>query len=113
MRNLLLLALLLATASAQAADSAAVQRGRQLFIDYGCRKCHGTVGQGSEYGKRLLPDLLPVEAIVAFLRGTSFPMPGYSEALISDAQIGDIHAYLESLPKPKAPDQIPALRNLR
>ena len=62
---------------------------------------------------KLVPEVLPADAYVTFLRNTTGSMPRYSETMISDAQITDIHAYLESQPKPASPDSIAALKNIR
>ncbi len=113
MKKLIVVALVIAASSANAADRAVIERGQKDVREFGCWKCHGTVGEGGGSGKPLTPDVLPADAIITFLRNTTGPMPRYSEKVISDAQIRDIHAYLESLPKPQSPDAIPALRNLR
>jgi mono/diheme cytochrome c family protein len=36
-------------------------------------------------------------------------MPPYTEKVLSDAQVADIHAYLASIPRGKAPADIPLL----
>ena len=113
MNKWIVIALVAAAGAAQAADRAAVQRGKQSYVEFGCVKCHGAAGQGSVSGLKLAPDVLPTDAIVSFLRGTTGPMPRYGVEIISDAQIGDIHAYLESLPRPASPDSIAALKNIR
>jgi len=113
MKKLIVLALLAVATSANAADRATVERGQKNFREFGCWKCHGTVGQGSGSGLKLAPDVLPTDAIITFLRTTTGPMPRYGEQVISDEQIKDIHAYLEAQPRPQSPDNIPALRNLR
>jgi ubiquinol-cytochrome c reductase cytochrome c subunit len=78
------------------------QIGRQLFQSKGCYSCHGFVGQGSREGPRLTP-VIALPAFVAQLRTPRAIMPPYEEALVSDTQAADIHAYLQNLPKP--PDQ--------
>ena len=105
---------LLAAIGAQAADkNTPVARGRDTFMRVGCYECHGTVGQGGSAGLKLAPEPLPVEALTQFLRGTTGAMPAYSEKVLSDAQVADIHAYLASIPAPPPIDKIPLLRDLR
>jgi mono/diheme cytochrome c family protein len=101
---------------AAAADSpspGAAASGRQTFIRVGCSECHGTLGQGSSAGRNLSRQILPLPALIAFVRAATGAMPSYSEAVLSDAEITDIHAYLQSL-RPSAPvERIPALKDLR
>ena len=113
MNKLIVLALLTLATTASAADRSSTERGRKAYVEFGCVKCHGAAGQGSVSGLKLAPDVLPADAIITFLRGTTGPMPRYGTEIISDAQITDIHAYLESLPKPASPDNIAVLRNIR
>jgi ubiquinol-cytochrome c reductase cytochrome c subunit len=93
--------------SAFAAGSA--EKGKETFIKRGCWQCHGTQGQGGSAGLKLAPDPLPLETIKAFVRSTNGPMPPFSEKVVSDADLEDIHAYLSSLPKSKDPKTIPLL----
>jgi mono/diheme cytochrome c family protein len=44
---------------------------------------------------------------------TTGEMPAYSNKIISDADLTDVHAYLASRPQPKSPDSIPLLRDLK
>jgi mono/diheme cytochrome c family protein len=103
-------ALLIGQAAALAADAA---RGKILFTQkYGCYQCHGTEGQGSPVtGKQLAPNPLPYEALSAFVRTTSREMPPFKEAVLPEADLVDIYAYLQSI-KP-GPDykSIPQLNN--
>jgi len=103
----------LALAVAPAALAAgSPDKGRTAFIVHGCFQCHGTVGQGAareSNGKVLYDTQLPLEAFIAFVRGTNRAMPPYSEKILSDADLTDIYAYLESLPKPADYKTIPLL----
>ena len=87
MNKLIVLALLTAATGANAADRGAIDRGRANFKDFGCVKCHGAVGQGSASGLKLAPEVLPADAIITFLRGTTGPMPRYGAEIMTDAQI--------------------------
>jgi ubiquinol-cytochrome c reductase cytochrome c subunit len=87
-------------------------KGKTAFIKNGCFDCHGTVGQGSVQtsgGKVLYDTQLPLEAFIGFVRGTNRQMPSYSDKILSDADLTDIHAYLTSLPKPPDFKTIPLL----
>ena len=111
------LAASLALASGQMAVTRAFaagspEKGKIAFVVHGCFQCHGTVGQGSvatSRGKVLYDTELPIEAFIGFVRGTNRAMPAYSEKILSDADLTDIYAYLESLPKPADYKTIPLL----
>jgi mono/diheme cytochrome c family protein len=96
-----------------AASAASAEHGKTAFIQNGCWQCHGTMGQGSimtSGGKRLAPDPLPWEAFSAFVRSSNRAMPAYSEKVLSDADLTDIYAYLQSIPKPPDVNSIPLLK---
>ena len=67
------------------------------------------VGQGGIAGPRLAPEPMPFEAFHGFVRSSSRQMPPYREQILSDADLADIHAYLQSIPKPKDYKSIPLL----
>jgi ubiquinol-cytochrome c reductase cytochrome c subunit len=94
---------------ARAADAV---KGKAAFMKYGCWQCHGTQGQGSaitSQGKVLAPDPLPYDTFSAFVRTTNRAMPPYSEAVLPNDELMDIHAYLASIPKSKDHKSIPLL----
>ena len=92
--------LVLAASSAFAQDA---QTGNQLYQEKGCWTCHGTVGQGGR-GPNLAPGPLPYAAFAAYVRTPALDMPPYSQTLVSDAELQNIHAYLESIPELLDPD---------
>ena len=83
--------------AALAADAA---RGKILFTQkYGCFQCHGEAGQGSPVtGPKLAPNPMPYEALSAFVRTTNRSMPPYKEAVLPEADLQDMYAYLQSIP---------------
>jgi ubiquinol-cytochrome c reductase cytochrome c subunit len=95
----LALALFLAAGSAQAQSA---EKGKVAYIQNGCWQCHGFEGQGGVAGLPLAPNVKPLAYITAFVRNTRGPMPPYSEKILSNAELADIHAYLQS--RPAAPD---------
>jgi len=100
---------LLGHGSAVAADAA---KGKADFMKYGCWQCHGTEGQGSAItsaGKVLAPDPMPLETFVAFVRSTNRAMPPYSEKVLPNEDLADMHAYLSTIPKAKDYKTIPLL----
>ena len=98
-------AMLLAPA-AQAADAA---KGKTAYMANGCWQCHGTQGQGSIAGLKLAPDPMPQETFIGFVRSTNRAMPPYREAVLPNADLEDIYAYLQSVPKAAYPKTIPLL----
>jgi mono/diheme cytochrome c family protein len=93
--------------------AASADRGKAAYIQNGCWQCHGTVGQGSimtSGGKRLAPDPMPWEAFSSFVRSTNRIMPPYSETILSDGDLADIYAYLQSIAKPPDANSLPLLK---
>ena len=88
--------------SAAAADA---DKGKIAFTQYGCWQCHGFEGQGSvatSNGRVIARTQLPLDAFKAFVRTTNGPMPPFRAAVLSDDDLDDIYAYLQSRPQPKA-----------
>lgn len=90
-------------------DAASADAGQAKFMKFGCWECHGTAGQGTVAGPRLAPDPLPFEALANFVRTTSRQMPPYREKVLPDADLADIYAYLQSIPKPPDYKSLPLL----
>jgi mono/diheme cytochrome c family protein len=93
---------------ALAAGSA--DKGKAAYVKNGCWQCHGFMGQGGVTGPKLAPDPLPLETLSAFVRNSRGPMPPYQKAVLSDADLADIHAYLQAVPKPPDYKSIPLLK---
>jgi ubiquinol-cytochrome c reductase cytochrome c subunit len=103
-------ALLSSTLLANAQTSAgSAEKGKEAFFKNGCWGCHGFVGQGGVAGPKLAPEPKPIEYIQAFVRHTKGPMPPYSEKILSNQELVDIHAYLKSIPKGPDYKTIPLL----
>ena len=95
-----------------AALAASAEKGRVAFVKFGCWQCHGYEGQGSvatSGGKVLAPDPMPWEGFSAFVRTSNTAMPPYTEKVLSNEDLADIYAYLQSIPKPKDYKTIPLL----
>jgi mono/diheme cytochrome c family protein len=94
------------------AAAASADKGKVAFIQHGCWQCHDFNGQGSigtSNGKVIARTPLPLDAFVSFVRTTNGQMPPYRPPVLSDDELGDIYAYLQSLPEPKAVGDIPLL----
>ncbi|WP_158271660.1 cytochrome c [Limnohabitans sp. 2KL-1] len=85
------------------------ESGKQAYFKNGCWGCHGFVGQGGIAGPKLAPEPKPIEYIQAFVRHTKGPMPPYSEKILSNQELVDIHAYLKSIQKGPDYKSIPLL----
>jgi ubiquinol-cytochrome c reductase cytochrome c subunit len=95
--------------SAQSAWAASADKGKDAFMKHGCWQCHGMEGQGGVAGPKLAPGPKPLAYISAFIRNTNGPMPPYTEKILPESDVTDIHAYLQSLPPAPDPKTIPAL----
>ena len=89
--------------------------GKTLYNDkYMCYTCHGYSGQNGP-GARLVPMKMSQEAFVAYVRNPRQPnrMPSFSAKVVSDAELGDIYAYIKSLPNSDPdPKTLPLLKDL-
>ena len=94
--------------STVAADGSA-EKGKTGYVKHGCWQCHGLAAQGGIAGPKLAPDPMPLVALTAFVRHTRGAMPPYQEAILSSEDLADIHAWLQSLPKPRDYKSIPLL----
>src|SRR5476649_2525786 len=89
-------------------------KGKAKFVKNGCWQCHGFEGQGSvatSNGKVLAPDPLPWEGFSAYVRTSNTGMPPYTEKVLSNDDLADIYAFLQSVPKPRDYKTIPLLNN--
>jgi ubiquinol-cytochrome c reductase cytochrome c subunit len=95
--------------NAAAAEPSAAN-GRALYVKVGCYQCHGYQGQGGVAGPRIAPEPLPFDGLSAFVRTSSGEMPPYPAALLSDGDLADIYAYLQSIARPPALADVPLLK---
>ena len=83
-----------------AALAASAENGKTAYVKHGCWQCHGFLGQGSlvtSNGKVLANSQLPFDVFKKFVRSSNRAMPPYREAVLSDADLADIYAYLQSI----------------
>jgi ubiquinol-cytochrome c reductase cytochrome c subunit len=108
------LAASVAFSQAAAADPSA-ENGKTQFVKNGCWQCHGFQGQGSvttSGGRVIANTQLPLEAFKAYVRNPAGAMPPFHAEIVSDSDLADIYAYLESRPKPQPAKDIPLLNGL-
>jgi mono/diheme cytochrome c family protein len=104
----------LAVAPAQVGPQGDPANGKQIYLKDACFTCHGRSGQGGVYrgpAPVLARTALPFDGLRALLRDPPGDMPAYSETVLSDKDIADIYAFLESLPGPRSPKDIRVLDN--
>ena len=98
-------------AARQTVPAGTAQKGQQLFTSYGCYECHGRQAQGSTAtGPRLAPRPIAFGAFTKYVRGPSGQMPPYTSRVVSDADLTDIYAFLQSPPQPPAAESLPLLK---
>jgi mono/diheme cytochrome c family protein len=112
MKNLVLpfafvLATLVAFAQTKPGDTT---NGKRIFLRNGCYQCHGTVGQGGLAGARLAQSKLTLAGFTTYIRNPApGSMPPYRAKVMSDQEIADIYAYVQSVPPPVPAANIPIL----
>jgi mono/diheme cytochrome c family protein len=86
------------------------QKGKELYLKYSCYACHGYDGHGGA-GARLVPLALTAARFTAYVHSPR-RMPPYTDKVLSDAQLGDLFAYIKSMPASPSADQIPLLKRI-
>jgi len=94
-----------------AAPAGNADKGKELFHSYGCYACHGGEGQGGVAGPRIAPTPPVFPGFVAYVRKPTNQMPPFTEKVVSDAELADIYAFLQSRPRPKPVSEIPLLND--
>jgi mono/diheme cytochrome c family protein len=91
-------------ARAQDAPPGDAVEGKRLYLAVGCFTCHGRSGQGGAMNGPapvLAKTQMPFEGFKGQLRSPANEMPAYSEKVMTDKQVADIYAFVESLPGPR------------
>src|SRR5438105_4496596 len=87
------------------------KKGRELYLKYSCYSCHGFDGHGGA-GARLVPMKIPLAGFTAYVRNPR-QMPPYTAKALPDADLGDIWAYIRTLPESPAAKDIPLLKEIQ
>jgi len=97
---------------ASAAPAGNVESGKRLYRSAGCELCHNGEGQGGGPAPRLAPNpnMLAFAAFVRQARQPVNSMPPYTAKVLSDQQLADIYAFLQTVPKPPDVSSIPLLQ---
>ena len=83
------------------------ERGKDVYLRYGCYACHGYAGHGGT-APRLVPMGLPQSAFIAFVRSPP-TMPPYTAKVLSGGQLVDVWAYVKTLPESRPASSIELL----
>ena len=87
------------------------ENGKRVFNKIGCYECHGREGQGStRTGPRIAPDPVPFDVLASYVRKPRGEMPPYTAKVVSDMDLADIYAFLQSRPHPPTAKAIPLLK---
>jgi mono/diheme cytochrome c family protein len=106
--------LTLVVSAALWAQSANVENGKRLFETKACYQCHGWQGQGGLAGPRLAQTRLNLQGFRAAVRNPPpGGMPPYRPAMLSEQELVDVFAYVQSFPAPRPASEIPLLRDIR
>ena len=74
-------------------------KGKTLWQGYSCKRCHGDNGEGKYAGPRA-GDGKKAADWIKQVRTPRRNMPGFSVAQLSDADLTDMWAYMQTLTKP-------------
>jgi mono/diheme cytochrome c family protein len=86
------------------------EAGRKLWVSYGCWQCHGYEGQGGAAGPRLSARSLPLAGFSSYVRRPTNQMPPYTEKVVSNTDLVNIHAFIQSRPTPPPVASVPLLQ---
>jgi len=95
------------------APSGNAQHGQKIFADYGCYQCHGREAQGGlgTGAPKLGPRPIVWAAFTRYVRQPTGQMPPYTSKVVSDQDLADIYAFLQSRVAPPPAKSIPLLNN--
>jgi ubiquinol-cytochrome c reductase cytochrome c subunit len=96
-------------AQSNASPAGNAVEGKKLFVSNGCYQCHGYEAQGSNAtGPRLGPRPIAYTAFSRYVRQPTNQMPPYTTKVLTDADLANIYAFVQSRPAP--PANIPLLK---
>jgi mono/diheme cytochrome c family protein len=92
-----------------AAPAGRAEAGASLYEKVGCYQCHSNQAQGGPAGPRLGPDPIPFARFSQYVRNPTGDMPPYTEKVLSNQELADIYAFVQTRPRPPAVNSIPQL----
>jgi mono/diheme cytochrome c family protein len=97
-----------ATDAKPPAGSAA--NGKKIYVDYGCYQCHNYAAHGGGAGPKLAPNPMAFAAFMRQIRKPRSEMPPYTAKIVTDQEVADIYAFLQTIPQAPAVSSIPILK---
>lgn len=101
--SLAAIAALVPSQGANAGAAGDPQKGKEIFESLGCFRCHGSAGEGmSPVGKESGPPKIAgtrllLQDFVHSVRQPKGQMPPFSAKQVTDAELSDIYAFLQSI----------------
>jgi len=112
MKQLVFAAVFVAATVVAQTPTGNADNGKRIFVKDGCYECHGYAGQGGAAGARIATIGLNAPGLIRYVRAPAGQMPAYTAKVISDQELTDIWAFLQSLPKAKPVKDIPLLNEM-
>ena len=81
--------------------------GQNLFFSLGCNVCHGDRGEGL-VGPTIAMTIVPLDRVITQYREPLEAMTAFPPDQVSDEEIADIYAWLQTVPRPPEADVIPS-----
>ena len=81
--------------------------GQQLFFSLGCNVCHGDSGEGL-VGPTIAMTIVPLDRVITQYREPLEAMTEFPPDQVSDEEIADIFAWLQTVPRPPESEVIPS-----
>ena len=81
--------------------------GQSLFFSLGCNVCHGDLGEGL-VGPTIAMTIVPLDRVITQYREPLEAMTAFPADQVSDEDIADIYAWLQTVPRPPVADEIPS-----
>jgi mono/diheme cytochrome c family protein len=104
----------LEAARAQDAPAGDAANGKAVYLKVNCFQCHGRAGQGGAMNYPAPPlakTPMPFEGFKMVVRESMRDMPAYVEAVLSDKELIDIYAFLQTLSARRSPKDIVILND--
>jgi mono/diheme cytochrome c family protein len=95
------------SARAQNAAAGNAQKGKDAFATHMCATCHGPEGQGA-VGPALAPPPRALPDFTRYVRQPAGKMPPFAPQAVSDGDLADIYAFLQSA-NPAPPSNLSSL----
>jgi mono/diheme cytochrome c family protein len=88
-----------------------IETGQRLYTKYGCSECHLNQGEGARQSgaSRLGPPQIPLSAFIDYVREPTGEMPPYTQKTVSNEELADMYAFMQSVRQPPSWKTIPLL----